>query len=380
MELSELRSEIDAVDRELVELLTRRMEIADQIAEYKKGAGLPAMDARREREKLEALCADAREDMAQPLRVIYSLLFELSRAKQNAILRPESEELSRIRRAIEETPRLFPETAQVACQGAEGAFGLAACERMFKNPKITWFKTFAGVISAVSAGLCDYGVLPIENSTAGSVKQVYDGIAANGLYIVRAARLQVSHALLAGPGTRIEDIREVISHEQALSQCAENLGKLPGVALRAVGNTAEAAKSVAESGRNDLAALASRECAELYGLTILQNDMQDSGNNHTRFVTVARRPEIYPGANKTTLMLTVPHKPGALYKVLARLYCLGLNVLKLESRPIPNRDFEFLFYFDIESSIYSAEFDRMVCELGEICEELHYLGSYLEVV
>ena len=381
MELKELREQIDAVDSQLTELLTRRMDIAHDIALWKREHQLPALDARREREKVNAITEAAREDMEQPLRVIYSLLFELSRTRQNALLQPQTEQIEAIRSAIANTPQLFPETAQVACQGVEGAYSIAACERLFRNPKITYIKTFEGVFSAISSGLCDYGVLPIENSSAGSVKQVYDLLVENKCYIVRSTRIKVNHALLVRRGTKLENIREIYSHEQAISQCQERLAKLfPGVTLHSCSNTAAAAKLVAGSDRSDIAALASYHCAELYDLACLRPDMQDSDNNHTRFICIARRPEIYPGANKTTLMLTVPHKPGALYKVLARLYCLGLNVQKLESRPIANRDFEFMFYFDIESSIYSTQFDRMLTELGEVCEELHYLGSYLEMV
>ena len=380
MDITDLRTEIDAVDSQIAELLAQRMDISRRIAEWKKAAGRPALDTRREREKLNALTSECREDMAQPLRVVYSLLFELSRAEQNKLLAPESEQLRMIRRAIAETPQLFPEEAHVACQGVEGAYSTAACEKLFRAPKITYLKSFEGVFSAIASGLCDYGVLPIENSTAGSVKQVYDLLIRHGCYIVRSTRIKINHALLALPGATVEGIREVYSHEQALSQCQKHLELLPNAALHACSNTAVAAQLVAESGRQDIAALASYHCAELYGLRCLMPDMQDNDNNHTRFICIAPRPEIYPGTNKTTLMLTVPHRPGALYKVLARLYCLGLNVQKLESRPIPNRDFEFLFYFDIESSIYSTDFERMISELEEVCEEVHYLGSYLEVV
>ena len=363
MDITDLRTEIDAVDSQIAELLAQRMDISRRIAEWKKAAGRPALDTRREREKLNALTSACREDMAQPLRVVYSLLFELSRAEQNKLLAPESEQLRMIRRAIAETPQLFPEEAHVACQGVEGAYSTAACEKLFRAPKITYLKSFEGVFSAIASGLCDYGVLPIENSTAGSVKQVYDLLIRHGCYIVRSTRIKINHALLALPGATVEGIREVYSHEQALSQCQKHLELLPNAALHACSNTAVAAQLVAESGRQDIAALASYHCAELYGLRCLIPDMQDNDNNHTRFICISKRPEIFPGTNRTTLVLTVPHRPGALYKVLARLYCLGLNVQKLESRPIPNRDFEFMFYFDIESSIYSTDFERMVNEL-----------------
>ena len=145
-------------------------------------------------------------------------------------------------------------------------------------------------------------------------------------------------------------------------------------------NTAVAAKIVSQSGRNDVAALSSRACAELYNLVVLASSIQDKGNNHTRFICISKNLEIYPGSDKTSIMMILPHKPGALYRVLARLYVLGINVTKLESRPIPDRDFEFMFYFDLETSIYSEEFIQLMCELDELCEEFKYLGSFCEVV
>ena len=198
--------------------------------------------------------------------------------------------------------------------------------------------------------------------------------------IVRTFRLKVDHNLLAKHGTKLEDIHEIYSHEQAISQCAAFLEKLPNARVIAVENTAVAAQMVANSDRMDVACLSSRSCAELYNLATLAGSIQDKGNNHTRFICISKNLEIYPGADKTSIMMILPHRPGSLYKVMARLYTLGINVTKLESRPIPDRDFEFMFYFDLETSIYSEEFVQLMCELDDLCEEFKYLGSYSEVV
>ena len=141
-----------------------------------------------------------------------------------------------------------------------------------------------------------------------------------------------------------------------------------------------AAKRVAESGRADVAALSSRACVGLYGLESLASSVQDQGNNYTRFICIAKDLEIYPGADRTSLMMVLPHKPGSLYKVLSRFYALGINLNKLESRPLPERDFEFMFYFDLETSVYSPQFQQLMGELPVLCEEFSYLGSYREVV
>ncbi len=376
MNLEEYRKQIDVVDDEIVRLFQERMAIAAKIAAYKKEQGMPILQPARERAKLAEVSAKSREDMQSYMRVLYSLLFELSRTYQEKGNRTPLYE--KIENAIENTPRLFPQSATVACQGVEGAYSQVACEKFFKNPQILYFRNFDGVFSAIESGFCRYGILPIENSTAGSVKMVYDLMVEHNFSIVRSTRMKVDHCLLAKSDKC--HIREIFSHEQAIAQCASFIKSLGDVKVTVCENTAIAAQMVANSERDDVAALSSRICAELYGLRILKNAVQDDGNNHTRFLCISKDTEIYPGADKTSVMMVLPHKPGALYKVLARLYALGINLLKLESRPIPERDFEFMFYLDLETSVYSEEFVQLMCEIGGICEEFKYLGSYLEVV
>ena len=380
MELKDLRSEIDKIDDELVRLFGARMEIAAQIADYKKANDLPILMPTREREKLQDVAKKAGPEMANYTRVLYSMLFELSRSYQAKRTDERSELYNRIADAIENTPKLFPQAPMVACQGVEGAYSQIACEKMFKNPFIMYFKNFEAVFNAIDQGLCQYGILPIENSTAGSVKKVYDLMIRHNFSIVRTFRLKVDHNLLVKPGTKLSDIKEIYSHEQALNQCSDFIQSLPGVTVVPVANTAIAAEMVANSDRTDVAAISSRNCAELYGLDNISSSVQDKGNNRTRFICISKNLEIYPGSDKTSIMMILNHKPGALYKVLARMYTLGINVTKLESRPLPDREFEFMFYFDLETSIYSEEFIQLMCELDELCEEFKYLGSYTEVV
>lgn len=380
MDLSQLRSQIDNIDDQLISLFGQRMEIAAQIADYKKQNNLPIYVPSREREKLLDVSQKAGAEMANYTQVLYSMIFELSRSYQSKCNLESTELHQKITEAIKTTPQLFPQTPMVACQGVEGAYAQIACEKIFKNPFIMYFKNFEGVFNAIDKGLCNYGVLPIENSTAGSVKKVYDLMIRHKFSIVRTFRLKVDHNLLAMPGASLTGIKEIYSHEQAINQCSAFLATIPGVKVIPVENTAVAAQMVANSGRTDVAALSSRSCAELYGLTCLAACIQDKGNNYTRFICIAKNLEIYPGSDKTSIMMVLSHKPGALYKVLARLYTLGINVTKLESRPIPDRDFEFMFYFDLETSIYSEEFVQLMCELDELCEEFKYLGSFCEVV
>lgn len=380
MDIQELRKEIDAIDTQLVQLFSARMDVAARVADYKKEHNLPIYVPSREREILQDVAQKAGPEMGNYARVLYSMLFELSRSYQSKRNTETTPLYKRITDSIENTPKLFPQSPMVACQGVEGAYAQIACERIFKSPLIMYFKNFDGVFTAIEQGLCQYGILPIENSTAGSVKKVYDLMIRHNFSIVRTFRLKIDHNLLAISGTKMEDIREIYSHEQAINQCSEFLKKFPNAKIIPVENTAVAAQMVAGSGRNDVAALSSRACEELYGLTCLASSVQDEGNNRTRFICISKNLEIYPGADKTSIMMILSHKPGALYKVLARMYVLGINVIKLESRPIPDRDFEFMFYFDLETSVYSEEFVQLMCELDDLCEEFKYLGSYSEVV
>ena len=380
MDLSEIRQQIDEIDQELVGLFCRRMSLSAQVADYKKANNLPIFVPARERAILQKVAELAGLEMENYTRVLYSMLFELSRSyqsKRNGEISPLYQSISK---AIEETPKLFPQAPTVACQGVEGAYSQIACEKIFKSPFIMYFKNFEGVFNAIEQGMCQYGVLPIENSTAGSVTKVYDLMIRHNFSIVRTFRLKVDHNLLANPGASLADIKTIYSHEQAINQCSDFLRGLPGVNVVAVENTAMAAEMVAKSGEKDVAALSSRSCAELYGLSCLAASVQDKGNNRTRFICISKNLEIYPGSDKTSIMMVLPHKPGALYKVLARLYTLGINVTKLESRPIPDREFEFMFYFDLDTSIYSEEYVQLMCELDELCEEFKYLGSYTEVI
>lgn len=380
MNLSELRDQIDHIDNELVRLFAQRMEMSAQVADYKKANNLPIYVPSREREILQNVAEKAGPEMANYTRVLYSMLFELSRSYQSKRNTSATELFKTITDSIEHTPKLFPQASMVACQGAEGAYAQIACERIFKSPYIMYFKNFDGIFNAIEQGLCKYGILPIENSTAGSVKKVYDLMIHHNFSIVRTFRLKIDHHLLAKSGTKLENITKIYSHEQAINQCSEFLKKFPQAQIIPVENTAVAANMVAQSDGDNIAAICSRTCEELYGLECLATSIQDEGNNRTRFICISKNLEIYPGADKTSIMMILPHKPGALYKVLARMYVLGINVIKLESRPIPDRDFEFMFYFDLETSVYSEEFVQLMCELDDLCEEFKYLGSYTEVV
>ena len=380
MDINDYRKQIDKVDKQFVDLFAERMRISGEIGLYKKENRRVINDPSRERTMIAEIANRAPKEIEEYTRLLYSVIFELSRSYQNRLIGTGTPLTQRIADAIETTPKLFPQNPVVACQGVEGANSQIACDRMFKNANILFFSTFDAVFSAVEKGLCRYGVIPIENSTAGSVNTVYDLMMKHKFSIVRSVRQKIDHNLLAIPGATIEGLKEVYSHQQAISQCGEFLKTIPGVKIIPCENTAVAAKMVAESGRKDVAALSSRLCTKYYALECLKSSVQDQDNNYTRFICISKDLEIYPGADRTSLMLMLPHSAGSLYKFLSRLYTFGINLNKLESRPLPEREFEFMFYFDLDTPVYSPELIQLLGELPAACEEFHYLGSYSEIV
>ena len=379
MDIQELRKQINEIDAQLVKCFDDRMRVAFEIAKYKKENNLPVFDPARERDVLNRQTSAVGEDMTMYVKLLYNTLFDLSRSYQQCYLTQRTELTNHIAQAIANTPKLFPKQAVVACQGVEGAYSQQACDKLFALPSIMYFKRFEGVFQAVESGLCKYGVLPIENSSYGSVTEVYDLMRKHQFSIVRSVRVKIDHRLLAKPGTRLEDVREILSHEQAIGQCSEFLKGLKDVKVTVCENTAMAAQMVSQSERKDIAAISAHACAALYGLSVVKSDISNSDSNFTRFICIAKNLEIYPDANKMSLMLNVQHKPGALYSMIAKFSALGLNLTKLESRPIAGTDFEFMFYFDLDASVYDEAALQLLAQLDQGPETFTYLGSYSEI-
>ncbi|MCQ2558761.1 MAG: bifunctional chorismate mutase/prephenate dehydratase [Oscillospiraceae bacterium] len=380
MDLKECREQIDRIDTEILRLFSERMEVTKDVAKYKIENGMPVLDSSRERQKLISVSEKVAPELSNYAVSLYSLMMELSRANQNRMMPHDTTIADTIDNALRNTHPVFPDHALVACQGVEGAYSQIACDKLFGLANISYCATFEDVFNAIENGLCQYGVIPVENSTAGSVNQVYDLMINHHFNIVRSVRIKVDHNLVVNEGARLEDIREIYSHPQAISQCSMFLSKLSGVKVTPVANTAVAAKMVADSGRKDVAALSSEACIRLYNLQCLKRSVQDMGNNFTRFICISKDLEIYPGADRTSLMIVLPHQQGSLYRIINRFNALGINMVKLESRPMPDRNFEFMFYFDISASVYSDSFRQLMCELNELADEFAYLGSYSEVV
>ena len=381
MELGEIRNKIDAIDDQIATLYSQRMELIKDVSEAKKQSGKAVNDPDREKKILMRVTENVDESQQVYLKRVFETIFETSKAYQTTNAEYQSEIGERIKTALSKGELKFPVKAKVACQGVSGAYSGIAADKLFELADISYFKNFDGVFQAVEKGFCKYGVLPIENSSAGSVNQVYDLMKEHKFYIVRSVRLSVSHNLTVNKDTKIEDIKEIYSHEQALSQCKKYLEQFKNVNVIACPNTAVAARMVAESGRKDVAAISSRECADIYGLKMIETNVQDSDNNYTRFILIAKEMEFYSGANKISIMTTLPQNaPGSLNKLLAKFSNLGINLTKLESRPIVGSSFEFMFYFDFNCDIREKGVQNLLHELDNSTEQFTFLGAYGEIV
>ena len=373
MDIKECRAEIDRIDSELLDLFHQRMDVVAEVAKLKKLNRTAVLDRSREREVLHNIYTSTRNNLGKYSINLFSGLMELSRAYQRELNMDKNAMRQELEEVIRETPEKFPETAIVACMGMEGAYGQIACDKLFKVARIMYFRNFAGVCRAVQDGLCEYGVLPIDNTTSGTVDAVYDLLQNGGLHIVRSLNLQISSVLLAPRGVKMEDIKEIFSHEQPFRQCS-----IKDVKLTVCDSTATAAAQVAASDRRDCAAIASRSCRDLCNLEILSSDIQNTDYNYTRFVCVSKKPQIFPGANKISLVTVLTHQPGALNSLLAKFAALGINMTKLESRPIPGRKFEYMFYFDFDASVYEPGIAELLEELRAETEKFVFLGNYAE--
>lgn len=378
MNMEKLREKIDQIDDQIANLYSQRMDICKEIGLIKASNGSCADVPQRENVILNRLTEGKSDEMKLYIKQLYSAIFYTSKAYQSQFTKSVSKSADDIRRVLAKNMSA-PISSSVACQGVLGSYSTIATEKMFEISNISYFKTFEAVFNAIDKGMCKYGVLPIENSNTGSILQVYDLMQKYRFYIVKSARVQIKHALVAKPGADISKIKTVISHEQGLLQCS-NLLKSLGVETHAVENTALASRMVAESDDDTIAAICSAESASIYGLSVLKSNVQDNSNNYTRFICISKEMEIYKGADKISVMINASHTPGSLNRVLGRFSALNLNITKLESRPIPNSAFEFMFYFDFEGDVTDDRVLNLIADLENGTDMFLFLGSFKEVL
>lgn len=377
MNLEEIRPQIDQIDDQLAQLIEKRFALVEEVAQIKKAQNLPVTDSGRERDIVNRLTRGVGEEMRGYLKVFFHTLFDLSRSHQLRTIHTDSKTAKIVSDALKATPQMFPKSAVVACQGAEGANSTQASEKFFSHPSIMYFNTFEGVFSAVDKGMCQYGILPIENNLHGPVTEIYDLLHQYRFYIAKSLKLKINHVLLAKPGTKLSDIKKIYSHEQALAQCG-NFLKTTKATVEPCENTAMAAMFVASSEEKGVAAISSAYCADLYNLEIVKEGIQNSDNNYTKFICISKKPEIYPGSDKISIMVVLSHRPGALYHFMSKFAAYDINLTKIESRPIPDSDFDFSFFFDFDVSVYDDSLASLFAQLEDSTKQFAFLGCYTE--
>lgn len=368
MTLEALRKEIDEIDGEMLRLFLRRMACAERVAEVKRGKGLPILNETREREILDALAAKAGEYGGQA-RILFSDLIAMSRDKQHSVLGSGAA----LRRQVQSAARAPQGAGTAACLGLRGSYSHEALARLYPEAKPLFFPEFPAIFEAVESGEADLGVLPVENSSAGSVGEVYDLLLKYRFSIAAAVSLSVRHCLASKEA--FEGVRTVYSHPQAIRQCSDYLAA-HGLAAVECSSTAGAAELAARE--RGAAALCSEHAAAEFGLNVLARGIQNSDGNRTRFLAVGRGLRVPPDANKISLCFSVPHRTGTLYAVLARFAAAGLNLTKIESRPIPDRNFEYDFYLDFTGNVGDKKTLDLLCALSEELSRFSFLGNYAE--
>lgn len=374
-ELSELRGELDLIDRQLVELYQQRLEVCKLVAEYKIAKGKMVLDRDREAQKIQSLTALAADEFNEKaIRELFEQIMSVSRKLQYRML---SEQGRNLRLPFDGVDALGKKDIRVVFQGAPGSYSQEALEAYFGRETDSFaVDTFRQAMCALEEGSADYGILPIENSTAGIVSEIYDLLVEFEHYIVGEQVLQIEHCLLGLPGSKEEEIETVFSHPQSLMQSDGFLRGHPQWKQVSLLNNAFAARKVKEDGRRDQAAIASRRAGEIYGLEILKQGVNQTENNCTRFIIVTNRKIFLDKASKISLCFEIPHESGSLYHILSHFIYNNLNLTKIESRPIRERSFEYRFFIDFDGNLKDSGVKNALRGLREETTNMKILGNY----
>lgn len=375
MDLQECRKQLDGIDQQLVKLFEERMKICGNVAEYKIATGKQVYDGERERQKLAAVAEMAHGEYNQTaIQELFTQIMTISRRYQ---YRMTAEQGRQERLGYEQVEQLPMDGIRVVYQGVEGAYGHAAALQYFgEEADICHVPTFEEAMQVVQEGRADYGVLPIENSTAGAVIDNYDLQIKYSNHIVAETFVQVRHMLLGCQEAEAEDIRTVFSHPQALMQCSEFLNRQKGVKQISLENTAVAAKKVVADQDKTQAAIASEIAGKLYGLKVLRSGIQNNKNNTTRFIILSRQPLYRKDAGKVSITFELPHRSGTLYNILGHFIFNGVNMRMIESRPIPGRSWEYRFFIDIEGNLADAAVQNALNGVAAEAQNMRILGNY----
>lgn len=374
MDLLELRQQIDAIDEQIVDLYEKRMDISRQVAEYKIGTGKKVFDKQREVEKLAKVKSLTHNDFnSHGIEELFEQIMSMSRKLQYKLL-AENGSLGKL--PFIGVDELETKKARVVFQGAEGAYSQAAMMQYF-GEQVNSFHvdTFRDAMSAIDEGSADFAVLPIENSTAGIVNEIYDLLQEYENYIVGEQIIRIEHCLLGVSGAKLSDIKTVYSHPQSLMQSAKYLENFDWQQI-SMQNNAFAAKKVAEDGDKTQAAIAGEHAGKIYGLEVLQKGVNHSGTNSTRFIIVTNQKIFKKDATKVSICFEVPHESGSLYHMLSHFIYNNLNMTKIESRPIEDRNWEYRFFIDFEGNLADSAVKNALRGLRDEARNMKILGNY----
>lgn len=374
--LDQIRRELSDIDVQIMQLLDRRIELSEGVYARKKVMVHPIYDPAQEQRKLDALKQNESANIRRYGGPLLSALMRLSRERQYSLARPESLDWELGRQIDQGKKRSFP-VQVVATQGNAYSYSAKAATQLFPGRAYFPHRTFEDAIFSVVKGQTDAAVLPLENSTAGTVDDVYQLIQSTNLYITDAMKLGVRHRLVAAPGTNFDRIKTVISHRQALAQCSLVIKERGWNRVEAL-NTAFAAEEVAERNDPEIAAIATEDAAEAYGLEILDADISDSKQNQTRFVVVRRNLQIDKRADTLSLLIRLPHSAGSLVSVMNLFSDCGISLSKIQSIPIPRNPWEYYFYIDCEARPENDAVLDILYQLQHESTELRLLGWYKE--
>ena len=374
-DLKKIREEIDLTDDEIVRLFQHRMELTAEVAQYKIETGKAVFDRERERQKLEKLTGQADSTFnAKGIQELFQQIMSISRKRQYQLLTENGVEEMVDYTQVEHLPT---HGAKVVFQGEVGAYSFGAMKEFFDDSIQSFHvDTWKEAMESIKEGAADYAVLPIENSTAGIVSDIYDLLVQYPHYIVGEQILPVSHVLMALPGSTLSDIHTVISHPQALSQCRKYLEEHETWETEERLNTAAAAKEVAQKGDRSLAAIGSRYAAEHFGLSVLEEGIHDAEGNATRFVIISGQKRFVKSAQKISICLELPHTSGSLYNILAHFIYNNLNMTKIESRPIPQKKWEYRFFVDFEGNLSDPAVKNALRGIESEARKFRIFGNY----
>lgn len=368
MDLQELRDGIDVTDKEILSLFMKRMELCKGVADYKKQHNMPVFQGGREKQVIDRIKALTNDPtLENGTAALFTTIMDISKLLQNKKLLPENPEYNF-------SAPDFENAHKIGCQGTSGANSETASRMMFGDIQPVFYKSFEDVFRAVQSGEIDYGVIPLKNSTAGMIDSAYDLMAKYSVYIARQVCVEINHCLAVKKGTSLNDIKCVYSHQQALAQCSVFLAE-NNLETSPYSNTATAAEMVSNSDEK-IASICSVDCAERLGLEILAENIADCSVNRTQFVCISRNLQVSQDADTISIMIQIPHTEGSLYRLLTKFYVNGMNIIRIENRPIRDGSFDVMFYLDFSGKLTDPNVRALINDLSENMEYFRCLGTF----